>query len=63
MGYLSKREQLKRMLKDLVPGEWVWSVRSFDANGRDSRWSPFRAAGLDPARPRRPVPGFSVSFH
>ena len=53
----------RRMLKDLVPGEWVWSVRSFDANGRDSPWSPFRAAVLDPARPRRPVPGFSVSFH
>lgn len=49
-----------RMLKDLAPGEWVWSVRSFDAAGRDSPWSPFRAVVLDADRPRRPRFGLGV---
>ena len=49
-----------RMLKDLAPGEWVWSVRSFDATGRDSPWSPFRAVVLDADRPRRPRLGFGL---
>lgn len=49
-----------RMLKDLAPGEWVWSVRSFDAAGRDSPWSPFRAVVLDADRPRRPRLGFGL---
>lgn len=49
-----------RMLKDLVPGEWVWSVRSFDAAGRDSPWSPFRVVVLDADRPRRPRLGFGL---
>ena len=50
----------RRMLKDLAPGEWAWSVRSFDATGRDSPWSPFRAVVLDADRPRRPRLGFGL---
>ena len=50
----------ERMLKDLWPGEWVWSVRSFDADGRDSPWSPFRTVILDAERPRRPRFGLGV---
>lgn len=50
----------RRMLKGLAPGEWVWSVRSFDAAGRDSPWSPFRAVVLDADRPRRPRFGLGV---
>lgn len=50
----------RRMLKGLAPGEWVWSVRSFDASGRDSPWSPFRAVVLDADRPRRPRFGLGV---
>ena len=49
-----------RMLKGLSLGEWVWSIRSFDADGRDSPWSPFRAVVLDADRPRRPRLGFGL---
>ena len=50
----------RQMLKGLSPGEWVWSVRSFHADGRDSPWSPFRAVVLNANRPRRPRLGFGL---
>ena len=51
----------ERMLKGLRPGEWVWSARSFDAEGRCSQWSPFRTVVLDAERPRCPRPGFGLT--
>ena len=47
-------------LKGLEPGEWLWSVRAFDAEGRDSPWTPFRTVVLDAQSPCRPHPGFSI---
>lgn len=49
-----------KQVKDLGPGEWIWSVRSFDAEGRDSPWSQFRTVILDPRGPCRPSPGFLI---
>lgn len=40
------------LLKDLGPGEWIWSVRSLDENGRESLWSPEAAVVLDEESPR-----------
>ena len=51
-----------KVVKDLTPGEWVWAVRSFDAEGHDSPWSPFRTVVLDREMPRYPRPGFSISI-
>ena len=48
------------LVKDLAPGEWMWAVRSFDAKGRDSPWSPFRTVVLNPTRPPRLRPGFML---
>ena len=50
-----------KVVKDLAPGEWLWAVKSFDAEGRDSPWSPFRTVILDRELPRYPRPGFSIS--
>lgn len=52
----------EKQVKDLAPGEWMWAVRSFDAEGRDSPWSPFRTVILDPACPQRPRPGFKLQI-
>ena len=49
-----------KVVKDLTPGEWLWAARSFDAEGRDSPWSPFRTVILDREMPRYPRPGFSI---
>ena len=49
-----------KVVKDLAPGEWIWSVKSFDAEGRDSPWSPFRTVILDREMPCCPRPGFSI---
>ena len=51
-----------KVVKDLAPGEWLWAARSFDADGRDSPWSPFRTVILDLEMPRYPRPGFSISI-
>lgn len=37
----------EKVVKNLTPGEWLWSVRSFDAEDHDSPWSPFRTVILD----------------
>ena len=50
-----------KVVKDLAPGEWLWAARSFDAEGRDSPWSPFRTVILDREMPCYPRPGFSIS--
>ena len=50
----------ERLIKNISPGEWIWSVRSFDAGGRDSPWSPFRTVVLDPKSPCRPRPGLCI---
>ena len=50
----------ERMLRGLWPGEWVWAVRSFDAEGRGSQWSPFRTVVLDANRPHGPRRGFGL---
>ena len=50
----------EKQVKDLVSGEWMWAVRSFDAEDRDSPWSPFRTVILDPTRPPRPRPGLML---
>lgn len=50
------------LVKDLAPGEWMWAVRSFDAEGRDSLWSPFRTVILDPMCPPRLRPGFMLQI-
>ena len=52
----------EKLVKDLAPGEWMWAVRSFDAEGRDSPWSPFRTVVLDPTRPPRLRPGFMLQI-
>lgn len=60
-GFSLARKTVKteRTLKNLASGEWVWSVRSFDAGGRDSPWAPLRAVTLDPRGPRGPF-GFAL---
>ena len=50
----------EKLVKGLVSGEWMWAVRSFDAGGRDSPWSPFRTVILDPTHPPRPRPGLML---
>lgn len=57
-----KSRATEKVVKDLAPGEWLWTVRSFDADGRDSPWSPFRTVILDSRSRRYPRPGFSISF-
>ena len=52
----------EKVVKDLEPGEWIWSVQSFDGEGRDSPWSSLRTVILDPESPCYPRPGFSVSI-
>lgn len=46
-----------KVVKDLAPGEWLWAVRSFDAEGHDSPWSPFRSVTLDASKPPLVPPG------
>ena len=50
----------EKVVKDLSPGEWLWAARSFDAEGRDSPWSPFRTVILDREMPCYPRPGFGI---
>ena len=50
----------EKVVKDLAPGEWLWAARSFDAEGRDSPWSPFRTVILDREMPCYPRPGFGI---
>ena len=50
----------ERIIKNLVPGDWVWSVRAFDAKGNDSPWSAFRTVTLDATSPSRPPSGLGV---
>ena len=57
-----KSRATEKVVKDLAPGEWLWTARSFDADGRDSPWSPFRTVILDSRSRRYPRPGFSISF-
>ena len=57
-----KSRATEKVVKDLAPGEWLWTARSFDADGRDSPWSPFRTVILDPRSRRYPCPGFGVSI-
>ena len=57
-----KSRATEKVVKDLAPGEWLWTARSFDAGGRDSPWSPFRTVILDSRSRRYPRPGFSISF-
>jgi len=52
--------QNETILKKLSPGDLVWRVRSFDRDGIDSRWSPYRAVALDAANPPRNRPGLLV---
>ena len=47
-----------KVVQDLAPGEWLWAARSFDADGRESPWSPFRSVTLDASKPSRVPPGF-----
>ena len=49
-----------KVVRDLAPGEWIWSVKSFDAEGRDSRWSPFRTVILGQEMPCYLRPGFNI---
>ena len=51
-----------KVVKGLAPGEWLWAARSFDADGRESPWSPFRTVILDREMPCYPRPGFSISI-
>ena len=51
-----------KTVKDLEPGEWLWAVRSLDAEGRDSPWSPLRTVILDWGMPSYPRPGFCLSI-
>ena len=46
-----------KVVQDLAPGEWLWAARSFDADGRDSPWSPFRSVTLDATKPPLVPPG------
>ena len=57
-----KSRATEKVVKGLAPGEWLWAVRSLDADGRDSPWSPFRTVILDPESRRYPCPGFGVSI-
>ena len=57
-----KSRATEKVVKDLAPGEWLWTARSFDADGRDSPWSPFRTVILDSKSRRYPRPGFGVSI-
>ena len=58
--YQSPRAE--RIVKGLSPGEWVWAVRSFDAEGCESPWSPFCTVILDPLSPRYPLQGFLIQI-
>ena len=49
-----------KTLTGLRPGEWLWSVRSFDADGQDSPWSSFRTVVLDASNPPNPLAGFGI---
>lgn len=51
-----------KLVKGLASGEWMWAVRSFDAEDRDSLWSPFRTVILDPTHPPRPRPGLMLQI-
>ena len=57
-----KARATEKVVKDLEPGEWIWSARSFDADGRDSPWAPFRTVILDPNDRSYPCPGFGISI-
>lgn len=57
-----KSRATEKVVKDLEPGEWIWSVQSFDGEGRDSPWSSLRTVILNPESPCYPRPGFSVSI-
>ena len=57
-----KSRATEKVVKGLAPGEWLWVVRSFDAEGHDSPWSPFRTVILDPKSRSYPCPGFGVSI-
>lgn len=57
-----KSRATEKVVKGLAPGEWLWAVRSLDADGRDSSWSPYRAVILDPKSRSYPCPGFGVSI-
>ena len=46
-----------KVVPDLAPGEWLWAVRSFDAEGRDSPWSAFRSVTLEASEPPLVPPG------
>lgn len=62
-GFTSvKARTAEKTVKGLAPGEWLWSVRSYDAEGRDSPWSPLRTLVLDPAMPHCPLPGFCLTI-
>ena len=57
-----KSRATEKVVKGLAPGEWLWAVRSLDADGRDSPWSPYRTVILDPKSRSYPWPGFGVSI-
>lgn len=50
----------EKTVTDLVPGEWLWSVRSLDADGHGSSWSPLRTVILDPKGRKYSPPGFRL---
>ena len=52
----------EKLVIDLASGEWMWAVRSIDAEGRDSPWSPFRTVILDPTCPPRLRPGLMLQI-
>lgn len=55
-----KTSRSNRQVKDLFPGEWVWRVRSFDAENVDSAWSSYSSVTIDPDDPPRTRRGFSI---
>jgi len=46
--------------KGLVPGGYIWRVRSFDRGGTESAWSEFVHVTLDRRNPKRPIDGLAV---
>lgn len=57
-----RTSRLECTMRELDSGDYIWRVRSFDAEGVGSAWSGFVNASLDPKSPRRPVPGFAISI-
>lgn len=47
-------------VKRLVAGDWIWRVRSFDAQGEASAWSPYRAVTISSKDPKSPFRGMAV---